>query len=49
MVVGRTSPNTLFNEEFCTFEEDEVYDQKDAQGFIRLNALRRIIAGKKRV
>jgi len=46
MVVGRTSPNTLFNEEFCTFEEDEVYDQKDAAGFIKLNALRFIINKK---
>ena len=46
MVVGRTSPNTLFNEEFCTFEEDEVYDQKDAAGFIKLNALRFMINKK---
>ncbi len=43
MVVGRQSPNTLFNEEFSTFEEDEVYNQKDAEGFIKLNALRFII------
>jgi argininosuccinate synthase len=43
MVVGRTSPNSLFNEEFCTFEEDEVYNQKDAEGFIKLNALRFMI------
>ena len=47
-VVGRKSPNSLFDADYCTFEEDEVYNQKDAQGFIRLNALRRIIAGKKR-
>ncbi len=46
MVVGRTSPNTLFNEDFCTFEEDEVYDQKDAAGFIKLNALRFMINKK---
>ena len=46
MVVGRTSPNSLFNEEFCTFEEDEVYDQKDAAGFIKLNALRFMINKK---
>ena len=46
MVVGRTSPNTLFNEEFCTFEKDEVYNQKDAEGFIKLNALRFIINKK---
>jgi argininosuccinate synthase len=43
MVVGRTSPNSLFNEEFSTFEEDEVYNQQDAEGFIKLNALRFII------
>jgi argininosuccinate synthase len=43
MVVGRTSPNTLFDEAFCTFEEDEVYNQKDAEGFIKLNALRFMI------
>ncbi len=43
MVVGRKSPNTLFDEEFSTFEEDEVYNQKDAEGFIKLNALRFII------
>ena len=46
MVVGRTSPNTLFNEDFCTFEEDEVYDQTDAAGFIKLNALRFMINKK---
>jgi len=46
IVVGRTSPNTLFNEEFCTFEEDEVYNQKDAEGFIKLNALRFMINKK---
>ncbi|RUM66658.1 MAG: argininosuccinate synthase [Sulfurospirillum sp.] len=46
-VVGRSSPNSLFSEEFSTFEEDEVYNQKDAEGFIRLNALRFIIKGKK--
>ena len=39
-VVGRSSPNTLYSEAHVTFEEDAVYDQKDAEGFIRLNALR---------
>ncbi len=48
MVVGRESKKTLFNPEYCTFEKDEVYNQKDAQGFIKLNALRFIIAGKAR-
>jgi argininosuccinate synthase len=47
-VVGRESDMSLYSEEHSTFEEDEVYNQKDAEGFIRLNALRRIIAGKKR-
>ena len=42
-VVGRKSPKSLYNEEFSTFEEDEVYNQKDAEGFIKLNALRFII------
>ncbi|PIW30538.1 MAG: argininosuccinate synthase [Rhodobacterales bacterium CG15_BIG_FIL_POST_REV_8_21_14_020_59_13] len=39
-VVGRHSPMSLYSLEHVTFEEDDVYDQKDAQGFIRLNALR---------
>jgi argininosuccinate synthase len=47
-VVGRSSKLSLFNPEYCTFEEDEVYDQKDANGFIKLNALRFIIEGKAR-
>jgi len=48
VVVGRDSKNSLFNEEFSTFEEDSVYNQKDAEGFIKLNALRFIIEGKNR-
>jgi argininosuccinate synthase len=48
MVVGRSSDVSLFNADYCTFEEDAVYDQKDAGGFIKLNALRFIIAGKAR-
>jgi len=40
-VVGRSSDDTLFDEAVATFEEDEgAYDQADAEGFIRLNALR---------
>ena len=39
-VVGRASPLSLYSEAHVTFEEDEVYDQRDATGFIRLNALR---------
>ena len=45
-VLGRKSKNSLFNAAYSTFEEDSVYDQKDAAGFIKLNALRFIIAGK---
>jgi len=48
MVVGRSSDVSLFNPEYSTFEEDEVYNQKDAEGFIKLNALRFIIEGKAR-
>jgi len=47
-VVGRESEKSLFSEAHSTFEEDEVYNQKDAEGFIRLNALRFIIAGQTR-
>jgi argininosuccinate synthase len=47
-VVGRESEKSLFSEEHSTFEEDEVYNQKDAEGFIRLNALRFIIEGHTR-
>ncbi|HOD35834.1 MAG TPA: argininosuccinate synthase [Syntrophales bacterium] len=40
IVVGRKSPYSLYREDFATFEKSEVYDQMDATGFIRLNALR---------
>ncbi|MBL4801766.1 MAG: argininosuccinate synthase [Emcibacter sp.] len=39
-LVGRKSPESLYSMEHVTFEEDEVYDQRDAAGFIKLNALR---------
>jgi len=39
-VIARTSPKSLYSMEHVTFEEDAVYDQKDAEGFIKLNALR---------
>jgi argininosuccinate synthase len=39
-VVGRKSPNSLYRLDYVTFEADQVYDQKDAAGFIKLNALR---------
>jgi argininosuccinate synthase len=38
--VGRKSDNSLYSEAHATFEEDAVYDQADAGGFIRLNSLR---------
>ena len=49
-VVGRESDDTLFDEAIATFEEDEgAYDQADAEGFIKLNALRlRLLAGRDR-
>ncbi|MCW8964482.1 MAG: argininosuccinate synthase [Gammaproteobacteria bacterium] len=49
-VVGRRSDDSLFDENIATFEDDEgSYDQKDAAGFIKLNALRLAIAAKKRL
>jgi argininosuccinate synthase len=39
-VVGRKSPRSLYMKDFATFDKDAVYDQKDASGFIKLNALR---------
>jgi argininosuccinate synthase len=39
-VVGRKSPVSLYSEQHVTFEADTVYDQRDAEGFIKLNALR---------
>jgi argininosuccinate synthase len=50
MVVGRRSDDSLFDESIATFEDDDgAYNQADAEGFIKLNALRmRIAAGKGR-
>ena len=45
--VGRTSPDSLYSLEHVTFEEDAVYDQRDAEGFIKLNALRLRLANKR--
>jgi argininosuccinate synthase len=39
-VVGRKSPVSLYSQAHVTFEADQVYDQHDAEGFIKLNALR---------
>jgi argininosuccinate synthase len=45
IVVGRRSPNSLYDERIATFEADTVYDQRDAEGFIKLNALRLRLRG----
>lgn len=48
-VIGRESSNSLFDENIATFEDDAgSYNQKDAEGFIKLNALRMRIAGKRK-
>jgi argininosuccinate synthase len=46
-VVGRTSPRSLYSLAHVTFEEDAVYDQRDAEGFIKLNALRLRLATRR--
>jgi len=50
-ILGRKSDASLYNLDFATFEDDSVYRQKDAEGFIRLNALRlrirKLLQGKK--
>ena len=48
IIVGRKSPNSLYDAEMVTFEEDTVYDQRDAEGFIKLNALRLRLLGRNR-
>jgi argininosuccinate synthase len=47
-VVGRKSPRSLYSQAHVTFEEDAVYDQRDAEGFIKLNALRLRLAARNR-
>jgi argininosuccinate synthase len=47
-VVGRKSDRSLYRLDLATFEEDEAYRQKDAEGFIRLNALRLAIRAQRR-
>jgi argininosuccinate synthase len=47
--VGRKSAHSLYSESFATFEEDDVYNQADATGFIRLNALRLRIQAHQRM
>jgi argininosuccinate synthase len=47
-VTGRKSPNSLYSEKIVTFEDDAgAYDQRDAQGFIKLNALRLRLLGRR--
>ena len=43
-VVGRRSKNSLYNPKLATFEKDNLYNQKDATGFIKLNSLRLILS-----
>ena len=43
-VVGRKSPKSLYRLDYVTFEQDSVYNQRDAEGFIKLNALRMRLA-----
>ena len=49
-VIGRKSPNSLYSERMVTFEDDQgAYDQRDAQGFIKLNALRLRLLGRRQL
>ncbi len=45
MVTGRRAPQSLYSQDIATFEADTVYNQRDAEGFIKLNALRLRLAG----
>jgi argininosuccinate synthase len=47
IVTGRRSPLSLYDQDVVTFEADRVYDQRDAEGFIKLNALRLRLAGRR--
>jgi argininosuccinate synthase len=48
IVIGRSSPKSLYSDKIVTFEDDAgAYDQKDAEGFIKLNALRLRLLGKR--
>ncbi|MBI2083659.1 MAG: argininosuccinate synthase [Deltaproteobacteria bacterium] len=48
ILLGRKSPNSLYRQDIATFEKDAVYNQRDAEGFIKLNALRLKIHPNKR-
>jgi argininosuccinate synthase len=45
IVVGRRAPRSLYNERLATFEAEDIYNQRDAEGFIKLNALRLRLRG----
>jgi|TARA_Y100000814_G_scaffold103537_2_gene72489 argininosuccinate synthase len=45
-ILGRFSPNSLYRQDIATFEADSVYEQKDAEGFIKLNSLRLRVANQ---
>src|ERR1043165_5528526 len=47
VVAGRRAPRSLYNERLATFEADSVYNQRDAEGFIKLNALRLRLGGER--
>jgi argininosuccinate synthase len=47
-VIGRTSPHSLYSMQHVTFEADSVYNQRDAEGFIKLNALRLRLLGARK-
>jgi argininosuccinate synthase len=40
IIAGRRSPSSLYRPDYATFEKEEVYNQKDAEGFIKINSLR---------
>jgi argininosuccinate synthase len=46
VVTGRRAPHSLYRHDLVTFEEDTVYDHRDAQGFITLQALRLRVAAR---
>jgi len=49
ILIGRESPNSLYDQDLVTFEEGRVaYDHRDASGFIKLNALRLRVLGRRR-
>ena len=45
IVVGRRAARSLYHEKLATFEADDIYNQRDAEGFIKLNALRLRLRG----